>query len=654
MVDRDDQKRQIQDGTDIIRLIGEQVAIKPRGKEFIGLCPFHEDHSPSMYVSPAKQIYKCFSCGAGGDVFAFVMNYHKMSFPEALKYLADRAGIELVAFRPNGGQGGDYAGHHDSQSPTDRKRIAASNVQAVEFYQALLRHPEHGKAAREYIEKRGINADMVQAFQLGYAADRWDGLAVTVETKKWDRHGFEKAGLIGSRREGPGFYDRLRHRLIFPISDALGRPIAFGGRKLRAEDEPKYLNSPETDLFNKSATLYGLHLAKKSIIDTRVAVIVEGYTDVIACHQAGVSNVVATLGTALTAQHVTELRRYAQKVVLVYDGDEAGQKAADRALEVFLTGSLDVAIAVLPDGLDPADLLAQDTGNERWTQAIAHATDALAFQLTRVQNQLKATDTVTGRETVIQEYLRRLAQMGLAQTGSIRRSMILAKLSDLLNVGQDDLAQQLRQLAPTHRFATPNPSQPAQSSENWENSTQNPTGNVAQGQSASRIHTALPAESQLVGCLLREPELFHQTLTDGRHLDEAIVPEDLNESPVRELYGLLYERLANGEKPQLRQFVSDLVVDGRQDLADLATTLEHSVEQGLMDHDDKLPAMLVASAQNILRQRMQREHKETSKQLMNQLRQTDADVTIEDDLLRKIIEQRRANPSTIRIAKIRP
>lgn len=647
MVDRDDQKRQIQDSTDIVRLVGEQVAIKPRGKEFIGLCPFHEDHSPSMYVSPVKQIYKCFSCGAGGDVFAFVMNYHKMTFPEALKYLADRAGIELVAFRP------DSQHHHDSQSPTDRKRISAANVLAVEFYQALLRHPEHGKVAREYIQQRGISADMVEAFQLGYAADRWDGLAVTVDSKKWDKEGFEKAGLIGSRREGPGFYDRLRHRLIFPISDALGRPIAFGGRKLRAEDEPKYLNSPETDLFNKSATLYGLHLAKKSIIDTRVAVIVEGYTDVIACHQAGVSNVVATLGTALTAQHVMELRRYAQKVVLVYDGDVAGQKAADRALEVFLTGSLDVAIAVLPDGLDPADLLSQEGGKDRWAKSIANATDALAFQLGRVQGQLKATDTVTGRETVIQEYLRRLAQMGLAQTGSIRRSMILAKLSDLLNVGQDELAVQLKQLAPSNRFATTNPSPATGSQGNWGNSSENPDQNLAPGQSASRINTALPAEAQLVGCLLREPDLFHQPLTDGRHLDEAIVPEDMTDSPVRELYSLLYDRLGSGEKPALRELVSDLVVDGRQDLADLATTLEHSVEQGLMNHDDKLPAMLVASAQNILRYHMQREHKETRQQLMNQLRQTDTDVTIEDDLLRKITEQRRANPSTIRIARFR-
>lgn len=637
MVDRDDQKRQIQDATDIVRLVGEQVALKPRGKEFIGLCPFHEDHSPSMYVSPVKQIYKCFSCGAGGDVFAFTMNYHKMTFPEALKYLADRAGIELKPLRPEQHQG-------QSSSSNDRQAISQANTLTVEFYRALLRHPEHGQAAREYIEKRGISPEMVDAFQLGYAADRWDGLALTVANRKWDRRGFELAGLIGPRREGPGYYDRLRHRLIFPIFDSLGRPIAFGGRKLRAEDEPKYLNSPETAIFNKSATLYGLHLAKKSIIDSHVAVIVEGYTDVIACHQAGQTNVVATLGTALTAQHVTELRRYAQKVVLVYDGDEAGQKAADRAVEVFLTGSLDVAIAVLPDRLDPDELLKLPDGVERWQQAISQATDALAFQLTRVQAQLQASDTVTGRETVVEEYLRRLAQMGFSQTGTIRRSLILTRLADLLQVGQDELLAQIKRLTPASRF-TPHAS---------EGFSENPSERLASARSASNIHNPLPAEAQLVGCLLREPTLFHQSLPDGRILDEAILPGDFTPSPVRELYTILYDKLAEGLQPPLRELVSDLVVMGRQDLADLATTLEQQVEQSLMENDQKLPVMLVSAAQNIQRKQIEQEHQQTRQELMSHLRQNKADPAKEDELFRKLAQQRLANPSTIRIARTGP
>ena len=327
MAVQEDQKIQVQQATDIVRLIGEQVSLRPKGKEFAGLCPFHDDKNPSMFVSPAKQIYKCFSCGAGGDVFTFVTQYHKMTFPEALSFLAERAGIRLEA---RGGRGGGEA------KQGERGRISQANTLAVGFFRALYRHAEHGRSGREYVAKRGISPEMVEAFEIGYAPDRWDGLSMTIAQKNWDLGAFELAGLVKARERGgepasgeaSGHYDRLRHRLIFPIFDAIGRPIAFGGRKLREADEPKYLNSPETALFNKSATLYGLHLAKKPIIDSRTAVIVEGYTDVIACHQAGVRNVVATLGTALTAEHVRELRRYAEQVVLVFDGDAAVRKPA--------------------------------------------------------------------------------------------------------------------------------------------------------------------------------------------------------------------------------------------------------------------------------------------------------------------------------------
>ena len=347
----EDQKLQVQQATDIVRLIGNHVALKPRGKEFVGLCPFHDDTSPSLYVSPSKQIFKCFSCGAGGDVFGFVMRLHKLSFPESLEHLADAAGIRLRSTGRAGGAGGP-----GDAATSQRKQIGQANSAALAFFRQVWADPKRGLAGREAAGQRNIDDHSVEAFQIGCAPDEWDGLTRHVASHgAWAMGALEQAGLITARKQGQGHYDRFRHRLIFPIFDEFGRPIAFGGRILRDDDTPKYLNSPESVLFNKSATLYGLHLAKKAVINSKQAVIVEGYTDVVACYQAGFKNVVATLGTALTGRHVQLLSRLCERVVLVFDGDEAGLAAADRAVEVFLNGPIDVAVATLPDGQDPAD-----------------------------------------------------------------------------------------------------------------------------------------------------------------------------------------------------------------------------------------------------------------------------------------------------------
>jgi DNA primase len=437
------QVQQVRDATDIVRLIGEQVTIKPKGKEYMGVCPFHNDKSPSMHVSPQKQIYKCFACGAGGDVFGFVMNYHKMTFVESLKYLAERANIKLEnRFEKKGAE---------SESGVARTKIYEANVQAVGFYRALLSHPEHGKIAREYIAKRKISAEMVEAFQLGYAPDRWDGMVMMIRSKGWNLAAFEAAGLIGAKNGGQGHFDKLRHRLIFPIIDVTGRPIAFGGRKIRAEDEPKYLNSPETPVFNKSQTLYGLHLAKKVVQETRTAVIVEGYTDVIACHQAGVKNVMATLGTALTLQHVKHLRHFCDRVILIYDGDEAGLKASDKAVSVFLEGELDVYIAVIPGGADPADLFEKPEGMEIWQKAIKDAKDSLSYQFERVKQKLQGAETITGRQKVAEEYLTKLVEMGVMGMSPVRKVLIEQRVGELLGLTPGDVDALLKRLAQSVR-----------------------------------------------------------------------------------------------------------------------------------------------------------------------------------------------------------
>jgi DNA primase len=577
MSTRDDQKRQVQQATDIVRLIGEQVALRPKGREFAGLCPFHDDHSPSMSVSPVKQIYKCFSCGAGGDAFAFVMNYHKMTFPEALRHLAERAGITL-----QGPGSGDRGSGLDEQ-PSERKRIAAANAQALEFFRALYRHEHHGRIARDYVQERHISPQMVEQFAIGYAPDRWDGLATMIQSRGWDRRGFELAGLISPRKNeesgnrsqesgqdaARGFYDRLRHRLIFPIFDAIGRPIAFGGRKLRAEDEPKYLNSPETALFNKSATLYGLHLAKKPIIDRRVAVIVEGYTDVIACHQAGEANVVATLGTALTMDHVRELRRYADKVVLIFDADAAGQKAADRSVELFLVGDLDVAIAQLPhrpghedEKVDPAELMAMEGGLDLWHQAMKQARDAMAYQFDRLTERLDAADTMTARQRIAEQFVEQLGRLGLGQVSVLRGGMIRQRLSQVLHLSESEVARLIQHFAP-RRAARPTPAAPLAPSNPTDNLepaghlANNRVVDVAHGVSDAMLSALARAERQVIGCLLRQGALFHHTLRDGRTLIDALTPDDLVTVAGRQVYAHLSARLAAGEAPTLGSLLAD-------------------------------------------------------------------------------------------------
>jgi DNA primase len=362
-----DDRQRVLDATDVVQLIGEHVALKARGREFIALCPFHDDHKPSMYVVPAKQIYHCFSCGAGGNALTFVMEYHKMAFREALEHLAQRAGVELTPWKPGAAAGAAAGSQEQRGGGAPRQEVLAANRAAADFFERMLAREDLGRAAREVIARRGISPEMVESFRLGAAPEMWDGLQRTISHKNAPAGPFLAAGLLKQRNEG-GLYDAFRNRLMFPIQDQTGAVVAFGARRINEEDEPKYLNSPDSVVFNKSATLYGLHQAARTIQRTRTAIVTEGYMDVIACHQAGVTNAVAALGTAMTRENAKILRRLCDTVVLLFDGDEAGQRAADRAVEVFFAEPVDVRIAVLPPDAgakDPDELLKQEGGRER-------------------------------------------------------------------------------------------------------------------------------------------------------------------------------------------------------------------------------------------------------------------------------------------------
>lgn len=422
-------RQRVLDATDIVRLVGESVALKPKGREFVCLCPFHDDHKPSMYVVPHKQIYHCFSCGAGGNALDFVINFHKLEFIEALKLLAERAGIELTppARRANAPEG---------EAPsTSRADLAQANQFAFDFFRALLRHPQHGSHARAMVEKRLLTPETVEAFGIGCAPDRWDGLFKTIESRRLDPALFVEAGLLKQREAGQGHYDVFRNRLVFPICDQLGRPIAFGGRRLNDDEEPKYLNSPETRLFDKGGTLFALHRAQKSIQQRRQAIICEGYVDAIACHQHGFTNAVATLGTALTPRHAATLKRLCDSIVLLFDADEAGMRAADRALEVFFAEPVDVKIAVLPDGLDADELLAQEGGRERFALTIESATDALEYRFARLRERLRGAGEAA-RVRAVEEDMARLVELGLHDLTLIRRQLVVRRVAALLGVDE--------------------------------------------------------------------------------------------------------------------------------------------------------------------------------------------------------------------------
>lgn len=438
MFPENDDRQRVRDASDIVQVVGEHLSLKPKGREYVGLCPFHDDRNPSMCVIPAKQIFHCFVCGTGGDVFTFVQKYHSMGFREALAFLAERANIELTPARSRG-EGAEPGG-------VGNREILAANDMASGFFGAILRHPEHGEAARSVVARRGISDEMVERFMIGASPDRWDGLLMTAGKKGVPIEAMLGAGLIKARERGDGHYDALRNRLIFPICDQIGRVIAFGGRKIDEADEPKYLNSPETSVFKKSTTLYGINHAARAIKRERTAVVVEGYTDVIACHQAGIEHVVGTLGTALTSGHATVLRRLCDTVVLLFDGDEAGIKAADRAIEVLLRETIDIKIAALAgytDAKDPDELLKRDGGAEVFGRVIDGAVELIKWKFDRLREELRGAGPARVAQR-IEDELNRLGELGLGELEPVRRRLMIRQIAQAAGVEEGVVTDAIR------------------------------------------------------------------------------------------------------------------------------------------------------------------------------------------------------------------
>ena len=431
MATRDEIER-VRDATDLASLIGEFVALQPRGREHVGLCPFHDDSRPSFAVVTHKEsaFYKCHACGAAGDCFRFVQEHLGKDFGEALRFLAERAGIELTQ------------GHApEQQQSASRKTWLRTALDAGHsHFQRQLSDDVNGRDAREAIKRRGISPAMVEAFGIGCAADGWSTLRDELACDALPAKVLVAAGLL-KQGEDEHTWDAFRHRLIFPITDETGRPIAFGGRVLAADEEPKYLNSCEHDLFHKSRTLYGLHLARRSIMAEGQVIIAEGYTDVIACHQAGFVNVVATLGTAMTEQHARHLARICKVATLLFDGDEAGQRAAERAIPLVLAHDIDVRICVLPDGTDPDTILRQPNGPDAFRKALDESLDAFEFVLRRLEIDLQTTRGLSGRQQVTEDFVRLIVDFGIHKASPLRRALVTSRLAELAGVAPAVIAE---------------------------------------------------------------------------------------------------------------------------------------------------------------------------------------------------------------------
>jgi len=428
----------VKERVDIVQLIGERVALKKAGRGYVGLCPFHSEKTPSFHVDPDRRSYKCFGCSEGGDVFTWLEKMDGLEPVEALKTLADRAGVELTSRR----------------APEERereKRLLDANDTAYFYFRQALRGTEHGKQAARYLGERGIQPETVERFGLGYAPDLGDALLGYLRKKGFADEEAVAAGLVGSSDRG--LYDWFRDRLIVPIKDGRGRVVAFGGRAMRADQPGKYVNSRQTALFNKSATLYGLDAARAAIRKERAAVIVEGYFDTIAMHQAGFTNTVASMGTALTEDqyHVLDTMRI-ERAIVAFDGDAAGQRSAEqrgsdlarqvqRAVQRAGRGSvtartgLAVYVTVLPNDTDPDELARRDP--ERLRSLIAAAKPVLEFVIDRIasRSDLARAD---GRRRFLAEALPLVAD----EPDPLTRELYLGTLSKLTGVEQEALRRE--------------------------------------------------------------------------------------------------------------------------------------------------------------------------------------------------------------------
>ena len=576
---------QIRQNNDIVEVIGSYFPLKHAGANFRALCPFHKEKTPSFNVNPQKQIWHCFGCGAGGDVFTFVMKHENLDFIAVVHKLAERAGIKL-----------EYEERDGDTSRDQKDQLFKLHELAANFFHNKLLKEPSAAVAREYLQKRKITSDIAKRWWLGYAPDAWDGLLQHAAAKKFPAELLETAGLALRRsptsehgESGDGFYDRFRNRLIFPIRDEQGRVVGFSGRILTdAKGQPKYVNSPETPIFQKGRILFALDKAKRAILEEKFAIVCEGQVDTISCHEAGVENVVAPQGTALTEQHARILKRYTEEVVLMFDSDTAGQNAIVRSAEPLWDAGVVIRVAVLPQGHDP-DSFVKAFGAEKLKELVAQASSFYVYLLDRLSQQ-HDPHSERGKLQIARQMAEWLARLPTP----ILFATYAQQTAKRLDIREDALRKEVAKLTGNRR--------------NRDTASNASEETAADEMDAGRSR-GLPAEEMLLRMMLADERLIESVV---EQLDPSWLSDSVAGQIPQDIVRLYKEKRWNGPNTLLNQprneetgrLVSELLLNQQSvknpELAAaecLATLQRHFMDQRLRDLRKQLEQPGLAAAE---------------------------------------------------------
>lgn len=520
-----DAKEQVRQAVDIVDLVGSYVQLRRQGRNYVGICPWHDDSRPSLQVNPDRQSFKCWVCDYGGDVFSFVMRSENLEFREALELLAERAGINIQPPQHTSEPGGPPPSSDATTEKRSLYRVAA--WAESEFHRCLLESPE-AEPGRTYLAERGLTLETINRFKLGFAPNRWDWILERARNTEWTPPLLERVGLLRRKELGGGFYDWFRGRVMFSIRDSRSRPVAFGGRvlpQLADERNAKYINSPETPLFSKSRELYALDVARENFKAAGGVIVMEGYTDALMAHQHGINNCVAVLGTALGERHLQLLRRYTDSITLVLDGDAAGQRRTNEILDALLAlfekNQIDLRILILPGGVDPCDFIATH-GSDPFRALLATAVDALEHKFKVVTNGLDTLTDTHRASQAAEQLLATLAQLrptaaGASSTTLLREEQMLSRIARQFHLPEEKLRSRLNAL---RREATARP----RSQQRLGDESQRPGTNPP-----LRLADLLAWERGVLELMILDPTFVPR-------VSVGIVPQDFTSPAARRIY----------------------------------------------------------------------------------------------------------------------
>ncbi|MFB6097586.1 MAG: DNA primase [Salinibacter sp.] len=539
----DEKVEEVRASADLVEVAEDYVQLKQSGSRYMGLCPFHNEDTPSFSVDPDQNLYYCFGCGNGGDVFKFVQEIEGVGFLESVRILAERYGIPLPEEEA------------DPEAANEREAILHALRFAARFFYRQLTQSDRGRPALDYLRQRGFSPSTIKQFGLGYAPNEWDARLTAAKEEQIDPETLEKAGLVIERNDGSGYYDRYRGRIIFPIFSHIGKVLAFAGRILDPDDErdqPKYINSPETEVYHKKEVLYGLHQAKRSIRKTDEVLLVEGYTDVISLSQAGVKNVVASSGTALTEQQVSVLDRYATRAVMLYDADAAGGRAAMRGLERVLEEGMGAYAVELPEGYDPDDYV-QERGGEAFADYVGeHRQDLPSFAYQQARRN-GALETPEDRVDVQREIIDSVARI---PDPNLRREYV-GRTSEVTGVPDSDLfrmledaREQIERRSQRHKKREQRRQAQPQEAEAVASDASTSGRGPSPSSSSDSETAASPSPKSSVAPLPEERVLFRLMLENGKRMVAFVLGhmalDEFTEGPPRELARTLADMYEDG------------------------------------------------------------------------------------------------------------